>query len=113
MYITMLPDWSIVSLFRLSKLISQIQDTSNPSAILSFSTKNKSFSSSSSFKIRRLTFAPVGFLAKLIIVGILFISISSSLPLFKTKVDKAFFTIEVLILYKIQQEITATKLYIL
>ena len=107
----LLPDVIILeTLFRLSKLISQIQETSNPSARLSFSTNNNSFSSSSSFRILKLTLQPVGFLAKFIIVGILLILTSSSLPLFKTNFDKAFWIAAVSISYKLTADITATKL---
>jgi hypothetical protein len=69
-----LSDVTILETFvKLSKLISHIHDTSKPSAILSFKTNNNSFSSSSSFRILRLTFAPVGFFAKFIIVEASFI----------------------------------------
>ena len=95
----------LVTLFKLSKLISHIQETSSPSAKLSFKTNNNSFSSSSSFNILRLTFEPVGFLAKLIIVGTPFIFTSSNLPLFSTNFDKASLIIFVSILYKLQQAI--------
>ena len=64
----------------------------------------------SSFLILRLTFQPVGFLAKLIMVGTFLILTSSNLPLFNTKLDKAFWIISVSISYKRTQEITATKL---
>ena len=94
----------------MSKLISQIQETSKPSAILSFNTNNNSFSASSSFKILKLTLLPVGFLAKFIIVGIPLISVSSSLPLFRTNFAKAVWIVEVFILYKLTAYITATKL---
>ena len=87
--------------------MSQIQDTSKPSAILSFKTNNNSFSSQSSFNIRRLTLLPVGFFAKFIIVFVPQIDISSSLPLLRVKFAKAFCIVSFEMLYKLQTEYTA------
>ena len=95
----LVPDVIILStLFKESKLISQIQDTSNPSAILSFSTNKRSLLLESSFRIRKLTFAPVGVLAKFINVLKPFISSFSERPLFNEKSLKDFKTISVSIL---------------
>ena len=93
--------------------MSQIQETSCPSANLSFKTNNNSFSSLSSFNNLKETLQPVGFFAKFIIVGTPFIFTSSNLPLFRMNFDNASCINFVSMLYKLTQDITATKLYIL